>query len=137
MIDMCQQIEDLNRKLVQANGLERGIAFPTGCSINHIAAHYSPNPNDKDVTFKYDDVMKVDFGTQIKGRIIDCAWTVAPNPKFKPLLDTVKEATNTGIRHAGIDARLNEIGEAIQEVMEAGEIELDGKVHRSEFPKRF
>jgi len=25
----------------------------------------------------------------------------------------VKEATNTGIREAGIDARLNEIGEAI------------------------
>ena len=23
-----------------------GIAFPTGCSINHVAAHYSPNPGD-------------------------------------------------------------------------------------------
>jgi methionyl aminopeptidase len=29
------------------------------------------------------------------------------------LLKAVKEATNTGIREAGIDARLNEIGEAI------------------------
>ena len=29
--------------------------------------------------------------------------------------------------HPGIDARLNEIGEAIQEVMESYEVELDGK----------
>ena len=27
-----------------------------------------------------DDVMKVDFGCQIGGRIVDCAWTVAFNP---------------------------------------------------------
>jgi len=26
-----------------------GIAFPTGCSINHVAAHYSPNPGDTTV----------------------------------------------------------------------------------------
>ena len=33
---------------------------------------------------------------------------------FDPLLGAVKEATNTGLRHAGIDARLGEIGAAIQ-----------------------
>jgi methionyl aminopeptidase len=37
--------------------------------------------------------MKIDFGTQIDGRIIDCAWTVAFNPKFDPLLEAVKAAT--------------------------------------------
>ena len=35
-----------------------------------------------------------------------------------------------GIKSAGIDVRLCDIGEAIQEVMESYEIELDGKVHR-------
>ena len=50
------------------------------------------------------------------GRIIDCAWTVAFDPKFDPLLAAVKEATNTGIRAAGIDVQMCEIGEAIQEV---------------------
>lgn len=50
------------------------------------------------------------------GRIIDCAWTVAFNPQFDPLLEAVKDATNTGIRTAGIDVQLCEMGEAIQEV---------------------
>ena len=45
---------------------QAGIAFPTGCSINDVAAHYSPNTGDNTV-LKYGDVMKVDFGTQIGG----------------------------------------------------------------------
>jgi len=108
---------------------EAGIAFPTGCSLNHVAAHWTPNKGDKTV-LQYDDVMKVDFGTQINGRIIDCAWTVAHNPRYDRLLEAVKEATNTGIREAGIDVRLCDIGEAIQEVMESYEVELDGKTHQ-------
>ena len=32
----------------------------------------------------------------MSGRIIDCAWTVAFDPQFDPLLNAVKEATNTG-----------------------------------------
>mgnify|MGYP000902721423 CR=1 FL=1 len=62
LIDLCQHIEETNRRLVQASGLERGIAFPTGCSINDCAAHYTPNPGDDTVLGK-DDVMKIDFGT--------------------------------------------------------------------------
>ena len=62
----------------------------------------------------YDDVCKIDFGTHIKGRIIDCAFTVAFNPTYDNLLTAVKDATNTGIREAGIDARLSEIGAKIQ-----------------------
>ena len=68
--DMCEQIEELNRKLVKENGLQAGIGFPTGCSLNHVAAHYTPNGGD-DTVLQYGDVMKVDFGTQIEGRIID------------------------------------------------------------------
>ena len=73
-------------------------------------------------------MMSVDFGTQIEGRIIDCAWTVAFDPKYDKLLEAVKEATNTGIKTAGIDVRLCDVGEAVEEVMESYEVELDGKV---------
>ena len=83
LADMCEQIENMNRKLVGESGLKRGVGFPTGCSINHVAAHYTPNTGDETV-LKYGDVMKIDFGTQIDGRIIDCAWTVAFDPKFDP-----------------------------------------------------
>lgn len=74
-----------------------GIAFPTGCSINECAAHYTPNPGDDTVLGK-DDVMKIDFGTQVNGNIIDCAFTVAFNPVYDNLLTAVKEATNEGIK---------------------------------------
>jgi len=129
LIDMCQRIEDMNRKLVGENGLKAGLGFPTGCSLNNVAAHFSPNAGDKTV-LGYDDVMKVDFGVHVNGRIIDSAWTVAFNPRYDPLLQAVKEATNAGVAAAGIDVRLCDIGAAIQEVMESHEVTLDGKTHQ-------
>jgi methionyl aminopeptidase len=127
LIDICEELEANNRLLIEENKLECGIAFPTGCSINHCAAHFTPNPNDDKVLGK-DDVMKIDFGTHVNGLIIDCAFTVAFNPTYDTLLEAVKEATNTGIYHAGIDSRLGEIGEAIQETMESYEVEIGNKV---------
>lgn len=128
LADMCLDLENKNRELVAEHGLERGIGFPTGCSLNHVAAHYTPNPGDETV-LQYNDVMKVDFGVQIEGRIIDSAWTVAFNPRYDSLLQSVREATDTGLRQSGIDSRLCDIGEAIQETMESFEVELDGKVY--------
>lgn len=129
LIDICNDIEDANRRLIEANKIEAGIAFPTGCSINHVAAHYTPNTGDERVLEK-DDVCKIDFGTHVRGMLVDCAFTVAFNPMYDNLLMAAKDATNTGIREAGIDARLNEIGEAIQETMESYEVEIRGKVYR-------
>jgi len=129
IIEMAEAIEEKNRQLVRENGLHAGVGFPTGCSLNHVAAHWTPNPGDTTV-LKYDDVMKIDFGTQIEGRIVDCAWTVAFNPMYEPLLATVRAATDAGVAASGIDVRLCDIGEAIQEVMEAGEVEIKGKMYR-------
>ncbi|CAF2908834.1 unnamed protein product [Rotaria sp. Silwood2] len=128
MIDICERLEDMNRRLIKEKGLEAGLAFPTGCSINNCAAHYTPNNGDNTI-LQRDDVCKIDFGTHINGRIIDCAWTLAFNPKYDELLQAVRDATNTGIQTAGIDVRLCDIGEAIQEVMESHELELDGKLY--------
>lgn len=129
MTDICERIEDTTRKLIEENGLVAGIGFPTGCSLNHVAAHYTPNTGDKTV-LQYSDVMKIDFGTHINGRIIDCAFTWTADPKYDKLKEAVREATNTGIKEAGIDVRLCDIGEAIQEVMESYEVELDGKTYK-------
>ncbi|XP_054622525.1 methionine aminopeptidase 2 isoform X1 [Dunckerocampus dactyliophorus] len=129
MIEICERLEDCSRKLIKENKLNAGLAFPTGCSLNHCAAHYTPNAGDATV-LQYDDVCKIDFGTHINGRIIDCAFTVTFNPKYDKLLEAVKDATNTGIRNAGIDVRLCDVGEAIQEVMESYEVELDGKTYQ-------
>uniref|UniRef100_T1IT38 Methionine aminopeptidase 2 n=1 Tax=Strigamia maritima TaxID=126957 RepID=T1IT38_STRMM len=124
-----EELEKTARTLINENGLKAGLAFPTGCSRNHCAAHYTPNAGDPTV-LEYDDVCKIDFGTHINGRIIDCAFTLTFNPKYDNLLKAVKDATNTGIKAAGVDVRLCDIGEAIQEVMESYEVELDGKTYQ-------
>lgn len=129
MTEIANMIEDGTRALVEENGFEAGIGFPTGLSVNECAAHYTPNPGDTKILQK-SDVLKVDFGIHVKGRIVDSAFTLNWEPTWDRLLDAVKDATNTGIAAAGIDVRLCDIGEAIQEVMESYEVEVNGKVHQ-------
>lgn len=112
IMDICNEIEACNRRLIEASGLDAGIAFPTGASLNHVAAHYTPNIGDERV-LEYGDVMKIDYGSHIRGLMTDCAFTVAFDPEYDNLLMAVKDATNTGIKAAGIDVRLTDIGEAI------------------------
>lgn len=104
MSQLAQEIEDGVRALVDHQGLEKGDAlkagmgFPTGLCLNNVAAHWTPNPGAKEVILQYDDVLKVDFGVHVNGRIVDSAFTVAFNPAYDNLLAAVKAATNTGLK---------------------------------------
>lgn len=134
LTEIAETIEDSVRALTGHSGLTEGDAmaagmgFPCGLSLNHCAAHYTPNAGNK-MVLQQDDVMKVDFGVHVNGRIVDSAFTVAFEPKYDNLLKAVKEATNAGIREAGIDARVGEIGGVIQETMESFEVEIDGTTY--------
>mmetsp|Transcript_33481 Transcript_33481/g.66386 ORF Transcript_33481/g.66386 Transcript_33481/m.66386 type:complete len:451 (+) Transcript_33481:194-1546(+) len=130
LLEICEKIEGKVEELIEANGLEAGKGFPTGVSLNNCAAHWTPQTGDTKTILKESDIMKVDFGVQVGGRIIDCAWSVAFDPKFDNLIKATQEGTRMGLKMAGIDARFSEIGESIQEVIESFEVELDGKVHR-------
>ena len=151
LTEIAEGIEDSVRALTGHQGLEEGdnikggMGFPTGLSINHCAAHYTPNAGNKTI-LQQDDVMKVDFGAHINGRIVDSAFTLTFNPVYDNLLAAVKDATNTGIRvsshfpcqyevtilkvvkEAGIDVRVGDIGAAIQEAMESYEVEIKGQM---------
>lgn len=134
LTEIAEGIEDSVRALVGHPGLEEGdcmvagMGFPTGLSINHCAAHYTPNAGNK-MVLQQGDVMKVDFGVHVNGRIVDSAFTLAFEPQFDPLLQAVREATDAGVREAGIDVRLGEIGGVIQEVMESYEVEIGGTTY--------
>jgi hypothetical protein len=86
MIQICEELESTSRRLIAENGLQAGwymsfitlgepfikhfplgLAFPTGCSLNHCAAHYTPNAGDTTV-LQADDVCKIDFGTHVNGK---------------------------------------------------------------------
>lgn len=103
LTEIAEGIEDAVRALTNHQGLEEGdnlkggMGFPCGLSINHCAAHYTPNAGNK-MILQQGDVMKVDFGSHINGRIVDSAFTMTFDPVYDPLLEAVREATNTGIR---------------------------------------
>lgn len=128
MTEIANGIEDSVRALVEENGLEAGIGFPTGLSLNNCAAHYTPNAGDT-IVLKKEDVLKVDIGVHVRGRILDSAFTLTFEPTYDKLVEAVKAATNSGVQEAGIDARLGEVAGAIQETMESYEVEVGSKVY--------
>lgn len=104
MSTLADEIETGVRALTGHQGIEKGdalesgLAFPTGLCLNNIAAHWTPNPGGKEVYLQQDDVLKIDFGVHVNGRIVDSAFTIAPNPIFDPLLEAVRAATETGVQ---------------------------------------
>ncbi|KAI0001868.1 peptidase M24, structural domain-containing protein [Russula vinacea] len=123
------EVHRLVRKHARKGEWARGRNWlPTGLSRNNCAAHYTPNAGDT-IVLKKEDVLKVDIGVHVRGRILDSAFTLTFEPTYDNLLEAVKAATNTGIQEAGIDARLGEIAGAIQETMESYEVEVGGKVY--------
>ncbi|KAG9098158.1 Methionine aminopeptidase 2 [Ceratobasidium sp. 370] len=140
MTEIAENIEEGTRALVEAQGRAKGgietenwrlagIGFPTGLSLNECAAHYTPNAGDTRV-LQQKDMLKVDFGVQVNGRIVDSAFTLNFEPTYDQLIAAVKDATNTGVREAGIDVRLGDVGAAIQEVMESYEVTVGTNTYR-------
>jgi methionyl aminopeptidase len=103
IMNIAEGIENAVRKLTGHMGLEEGdcikggVGFPTGLSRNHCAAHHTPNAGNKGVLDK-DDVLKVDIGVHINGRIVDSAFTWTENPRYDNLIKAVREATNRGVK---------------------------------------
>jgi len=55
--------------------LERGIAFPTCVSVNHIMGHYSPM-QDESTKLEEGDLAKIDLGCHLDGFVAQAAHTV-------------------------------------------------------------
>lgn len=111
------------------NNINKGIGFPAGLSVNECAAHWAPSNNTK-IVIGYDDIVKIDYGVEVNGWIIDSAFSISFNPKYDILLEAVKEATYQGIKSAGVDVDIHEWARDVGEVMESYEINLDGKTNK-------
>ena len=110
--------------------LERGVAFPSGVSVNHVTAHYRPNHGEKEYILQKEDVIKVDYGVHVNGHIIDSAFTLAFDSKYDELIRISKNATHFAIKMCGPDVAVSEIGKAVEEYVESKEVILDGTTHR-------
>lgn len=134
LTEIADGIEDSVRRLVGHDGLtegdsiKAGMGFPLGLNLDEIAAHFSPNAGNKTV-LQQSNVMKVDIGVHINGRIVDSAFTMAFDPMYDNLLAAVKDACHTGVRESGIGVRVGELGGYIQETMESYEVEINGTTY--------
>ena len=104
------------------------IAFPIGLSINNVAAHHSPFSYDKTV-YTENDILKIDYGVQIGGVMVDAAFSITENEELEKLKKISEQATNGAIKIAGVDSVLGDLGREIEEIITSNEIEIKGKTY--------
>ena len=69
LLSVAEEVE----KFIVSSGAK--LAFPVGISLNSMAAHYTPLPDDP-LTFSFGDMVKLDLGAHIDGYVADNARTV-------------------------------------------------------------
>lgn len=103
--DLCISIE---------NQLGKDIAFPVGINIDHCAAHYSPMNSSETTVFTKENVVKIDYGIQTDGYILDAAFTVAFDEKHRDLLEASRKACMNGANYFRHNRPLIDITKEIQ-----------------------
>lgn len=146
---IIEYIEGRIKDETQKKGLKtfnNGIAFPVGVSVNHCCAHYTYSPQYSDITIGNNDLVKIDFGINNMGFIVDSALTISTNKDndhHKKLMKASKEALKNAIKNLRPGALLGEIGKETQEIIESYDLnpvkELCGhkilpfKIHADKF----
>lgn len=107
LFDVAEEVEGF----IKSHGC--GLAFPCNISINEIAAHYTPSPNDKSM-FEIGDVVKIDCGAHVDGYVGDTAGTVEVGThRFRNLIASSQKARDTVMEFIGEGCPINEIGSAV------------------------
>jgi methionyl aminopeptidase len=91
-------------------------AFPVNISINNIAAHYTPLPNDES-TIPSNAVVKIDIGVHIDGYIADTATTIALNEGYRLLCEAVKYALEKALGVVGPGVKFSEVGYVVEQIV--------------------
>lgn len=98
------------------------LSFPINMSLNEIAAHYSPEIDDKTV-IPEKGLLKIDVGALFNGYIADSAFTINldEDPKLQNYIDAAREALDAAIELFNPGIKLYELGEVIaQKIMNRG-----------------
>ena len=107
LFDVAEEVESY----IKSHGCK--LAFPCNISINEVAAHYTPSPDDKSV-FDFGDVVKVDCGAHIDGFVGDTAGTVeVGSNRFRDLIEASKDARDSVMEFIGEGCVINEIGKVV------------------------
>jgi methionyl aminopeptidase len=120
MVFARQLVKEGERALTIAEQIEEKIrqlggkpAWPVNISINEIAAHYTPVPNDT-LVLKINDLVKVDIGVQVNGYIWDRAFTVCIGSKTHPLIEASDRALEEALKLIKSGTKICEISEVVE-----------------------
>ena len=111
LLTIVKYIEDSIIENAQNNdSLMTPIAFPVGVSVNNVCAHDTCIDDKDPRTFNLSqDIIKIDFGIQINGIIIDNAFSYSRNPKYNLLIEASKTMVHKVIDHIKANMRITEI----------------------------
>ncbi|UCE36073.1 MAG: type II methionyl aminopeptidase [Thermoplasmata archaeon] len=113
LLDVAEDVEEFIRRQGGAP------AFPINLALNNAAAHFTPSHDDKS-KFQRGDVVKIDVGVQVDGYVGDTATTVEVGTHhWGDLLRATKEALDAAIDLMKPATRLDDVGAAIQRVIES------------------
>lgn len=111
VLEIARKIEDFIHKK------QGKIGFPVQISINDIAAHYTPLPEDT-LCLKSGDLVKLDLGAQVEGFIGDTALTLEiKTNNNQELIKASKKALEEAIKLCKPGVKVCEIGEVVNETI--------------------
>ncbi len=111
LLEIAEKIEN---KIIELGGKP---AFPVNLSINEIAAHYTPNYDDKTLAT---GLLKIDLGVHINGWTADTAFSIdlENSEENKKLILTAEKALENAIKEFQEEKTSSEIGSIIQKTIE-------------------
>lgn len=107
IIDLCEKIENL---IFEKGGKP---AFPCNIGINEVAAHYT-SPLEDEALIPENSVVKVDFGVEVSGYIVDTSITISFNPELDLMVKAVDEALIEAVKFIKDGVKAKQVGEIIE-----------------------
>lgn len=124
IVDICTAgdayITEATGKIYKTGKVEKGTAFPTCVSVNHIVGHYSPLPNES-TELKDGDVVKIDLGVHIDGYAAVVAHTLvvggaAATGRQADVLAAAYTAADAAVRKLKPGVKNTEVAEVLSKV---------------------
>jgi methionyl aminopeptidase len=107
ILDLCEKIEGL---IFEKGGKP---AFPCNIGINEVAAHYT-SPFKDEALIPENSIVKVDFGVEVSGYIVDTSITISFNRELDLMVKAVDEALMDAIEFIKDGVKAKEAGEIIE-----------------------
>ncbi len=119
LIDIAEAID---AKIFEFGGIP---AFPVNLSLNEIAAHYTPAPDDETIA---EGILKVDIGVAVDGFIADTAISIdlTEDKRFTEMMKLNNELLENATKRIRPEMEIKDIGDACQDTLEKWNSEKEG-----------